>query len=76
MKGKAVEGSDKYRSQQITLVLPKLLLMEWIPIGINSLLQLSSQLGVLERCQVIILPVQCAPRCDCNAVLSATSSPF
>jgi hypothetical protein len=69
VRGKAVEGSDKYRSQQITLVLPKLLLMEWIPIGINSLLQLSSQLGVLERCQVIILPVQCAPRYDCITVL-------
>ena len=56
LKGKAVEGSDKNRDQKITIILPKLLLVEWIPIGINSILQLSSQLGVLERCQV------CAPR--------------
>jgi hypothetical protein len=52
VKGKAVEGSDAFRLQNITIVLPKLLLIEWIPIGINSILQLSSQLGVLERCQV------------------------
>ncbi len=52
LKGKAVEGSNKNRHESITIVLPKLLLIEWIPIGINSILQLSSQLGVLERCQV------------------------
>ena len=52
LKGKAVEGSNKNRLESITIVLPKLLLVEWIPIGINFILQLSSQLGVLERCQV------------------------
>jgi hypothetical protein len=55
VKGKAVQGSDAYRSQKIMIVLPKLLLVEWVPIGINSLLQLSSQLGVLERCRVLLL---------------------
>ncbi len=58
VKGKAVEGSDKFRAQTITIVLPKLLLIEWIPIGINSILQLSSQLGVLERCQVRMLSLR------------------
>jgi hypothetical protein len=55
VKGKAVQGSDAHRHQKIMIVLPKLLLVEWIPIGINSILQLSSQLGVLERCRVILL---------------------
>lgn len=63
VQGKAVEGSDKHRHQNITIVLPKLMLIEWIPIGINSILQLSSQLGVLERCQVrfrLLLAFGCA----------------
>jgi hypothetical protein len=55
VKGKAVQGSDAYRHQKIMIVLPKLLLVEWVPIGINSILQLSSQLGVLERCRVLLL---------------------
>lgn len=54
LRGKAVEGSDKNRHENITIVLPKLLLVEWIPVGINSILQLSSQLGVLERCKVSV----------------------
>ncbi len=63
VKGKAVEGSDKHRLQKITVVLPKLMLIEWIPIGINSILQLSSQLGVLERCQVVFVQMDCLFGC-------------
>jgi hypothetical protein len=72
VKGRVVQGSDTNRHQIITLVLPKLLLVEWIPIGINCILQLSSQLGVLERCQVSLLWLCCwynATRDLCSVTL-------